>query len=69
VEGVTVREVLDAALRDRPRLRAYLLDEQGRLRPHVAIFVDGALISDRATLADPVPPAASVYVMQALSGG
>ena len=67
--GRTVREVLDAALRDQARLRAYLLDDQGRLRQHVAVFVDGALIADREGLSDPVRPDGAVFVMQALSGG
>jgi len=69
VKGATVREVLEAALAQQPQVRGYLLDDQGRLRPHVAVFVDGALVSDRTTLSDPVPPDAEVYVMQALSGG
>jgi hypothetical protein len=67
--GRTVREVLDAALRDQARLRAYVLDDQGRLRHHVAVFVDGELIADRLGLSDPVRPDGAVYVMQALSGG
>jgi len=69
VPGATVREVLEAALQDRHQLRAYVLDEQGRLRKHVAVFVDGELVTDREGLSDPVRPETSVYVMQALSGG
>jgi hypothetical protein len=68
-EGATVREVLDAALSDDHLLRSYVLDEQGRLRKHVNIYVDGTLIGDRLRLSDPVRPAAEVYVLQALSGG
>jgi len=69
VPGATVREVLEEALRERPRLRTYVLDEQGRLRHHVAVFVDGEQVADREALSDPVRPDAAVYVMQALSGG
>ena len=68
-EGGTVRAVLDAALRDDPLLRGYVVDEQGRLRKHVNVFVDGEMIADRLRLTDPVAPQSEVYVLQALSGG
>jgi sulfur-carrier protein len=69
VPGATVREALDAVFRGNPRLRGYVLDDQGALRKHVVIFVDGQAIHDRAGLTDAVQPDSSVYVMQALSGG
>ena len=69
VAGATVREALEAAFRGNPRLRGYVLDDQGRLRKHVAVFVDGALVTDRDGLRDPVRPASDIHVMQALSGG
>ena len=47
----------------------YVLDEQGALRHHVVVFVDGQLIRDRVTLADPVGEQSEIAVMQALSGG
>ncbi len=69
VAGATVREALEEVFRANPRLRGYVLDDQGRLRKHVVVFVDGELVADRVRLADPVRPASAVYVMQALSGG
>ena len=69
VEGDTVRDALAAVFGQNPRLRGYVLDDQDRLRQHVNVFVNGAVIADRATLTDPVDAAAEVYVMQALSGG
>lgn len=69
VTGDTLREVLDAALREHAGARGYVLDEQGAIRKHVAVFIDGVLARDRQTLTDAVPPTAVVYVMQALSGG
>jgi sulfur-carrier protein len=69
VSGATVREALEGVFRDHPRLRGYVLDDQGRLRRHVVVFVDGEAIADRDGLADPVRPESSIYVMQALSGG
>lgn len=69
VGGATVREALDEVFRDNPRLRAYVLDDQGRVRQHVQVFVDGEMLRDRERLSDPVKPTTQLYVMQALSGG
>ena len=68
-EGATVREVLDAVFAENPRARGYVLDEQGELRVHMVIFVDGQQVRDRKGLTDAVAPDGEVYVMQALSGG
>ena len=67
--GETLREVLDSALAEDPLLKSYILDEQGRLRRHVNIFIDGEMVKDRFRLSDPAREDAEVYVMQALSGG
>ncbi len=69
VPGATVREVLEAVFAHNQRARGYVLDDQGALRHHMVIFVDGHMITDRAQLTDPVAPDAEVHVMQALSGG
>lgn len=69
VAGETVREVLEALFADNPRLRSYLLDDQGALRQHVNVFVDGEAVVDRRSLGDAVAPDSAVVVMQALSGG
>ncbi|HUH03637.1 MAG TPA: MoaD/ThiS family protein [Kofleriaceae bacterium] len=67
--GATVREVLEAAFAENPRVRSYVLDDQGALRKHMAVFVNGEQIVDRVTLGDAVPEGAEIYIMQALSGG
>jgi sulfur-carrier protein len=67
--GSTVREVLDGVFAEYPRVRSYVLNEQGELRKHMAIFLGGAMIRDKAGLSDPVEPGTEIYVMQALSGG
>lgn len=69
VSATTVREALDDVFCANPRLRGYVLDEHGRLRKHMLIFVDGTAIHDRRSLADPVPENAEIFVLQALSGG
>jgi hypothetical protein len=69
VDGATVRAALDAYFAHHAGARAYVLDEQGALRQHVVVFVDGVQVRDRQSLDDALAPAAEVYVMQALSGG
>ena len=69
VRASTLRAALEAAFAVNPRLRGYILDEQGHLRAHVAIFIDGLRVRDRVVLDQPVQDAAAVHVMQALSGG
>ena len=67
--GTTVKEVLDSYCSRHPLVRGYVLDDQGAVRRHMAIFVDGAEIRDRVRLSDTVRAEAEIYVMQALSGG
>lgn len=54
---------------DYPGLRNYIVDEQGALRKHVNIFIDGELIEDRDRLSDAFGEQSEIYIMQALSGG
>ena len=67
--GATVGEALAAVFALQPRLRGYVLDDQGGLRRHVAVYVNGRPVGDRARLTDPVGPHDEIYVFQALSGG
>lgn len=67
--GGTVREVLDGVFDKNKVLRGYVLDEQGALRKHMGIIVDGVVLADRKKLSDAVEPDSTVYVLQALSGG
>ena len=67
--GQSVGEALAQALGNAPVLRDYVLDEQGRLRKHVTIFIDNQMIRDRAGLSDPIRADSEIFVMQALSGG
>jgi molybdopterin synthase sulfur carrier subunit len=67
--AATVREALDHAFAANPRLRSYLLDEHGRLRKHVTVFVNNRTVADRLALTDRLAPDDEVFVFQALSGG
>jgi molybdopterin converting factor small subunit len=52
-----------------PRLRSYILDDQGCVRRHVSIYVNAEHIRDRERLSDPVGEDDEIFVFQALSGG
>ena len=68
-EAGTVAELVQALDAQWPGLGFYITDERGQLRQHVAVWVDGQLVKDRATLQDAVPENATVDILQALSGG
>ncbi len=67
--GGTVRDALEGAFASNQRLRTYVLDDQGHLRKHMSVLVDGKAIVDRTRQSDPVVPTSQIWVMQALSGG
>ena len=68
-DGGTVREVLGHVFAVQDRLGSYVLDDQGALRKHMTILVDGRRIGDVERLSDAVSPTSEIWVMQALSGG
>lgn len=67
--GDTAGEALADVFRSHPRLKGYVLDEQGALRRHVCLFLDGNRLAHATALAAPVTATSELYVMQALSGG
>ncbi len=69
VEGDTVRSALDEAFHAYPKLRGYILTEQGSLHRHMAVIVNGESTLDRESLSQAVGPGDEIYIMQALSGG
>jgi sulfur-carrier protein len=69
VPGATVREVLDELERRYPGLSSYIVDETGRLRRHVNVFIGDEPIRDRGGLGDALAPDDRVSILQALSGG
>lgn len=65
----SVREALDHIFAVNPQLRFYIVDEQGRLRKHVNVYVNDRPVTDRIALSDAVAPSDEIFVFQALSGG
>jgi carotenoid cleavage dioxygenase-like enzyme len=64
-----LRAALDDAFALNPALRGYVLDDQGHLRAHVAVFIDGHRHVDRIALTAELGVDSTVHVLQALSGG
>ena len=69
IAGSTLRDVLDGYFRENERARGYVLDEQGKVRQHMLVFIDGEMARDRDRLSDPVQENSLIDVIQALSGG
>jgi hypothetical protein len=69
VSAATLDEALRAVFASHPQVRDYVLDEQGELRKHVVVFIDGERARDRRLLSDPVGAGSQIYVLQALTGG
>lgn len=69
VDAPTLEAALAAAFRAAPALRGYVLDEQGAVRKHVAVFVNGEMIPSRSELGRPLAPGDRIMVIQALTGG
>jgi len=68
-QAATLRGALEAAFALNPRLRGYVLDDQGHMRANVVAFIDGRRCLNRIVLDDPLAPDSRVHVLQALSGG
>jgi sulfur carrier protein ThiS len=69
VDGTTLRAALDRAFEAAPALKNYVLDEQGAVRKHVAVFVNAQMIASRTQLDVPLREHDKVMVIQALTGG
>ncbi|GAB3654566.1 MoaD/ThiS family protein [Ramlibacter alkalitolerans] len=69
VQAQTLGAALEAAFRAAPALKAYVLDEQGAVRKHVAVFLNGDMLPRETALAQAVAAQDRVMVIQALTGG
>ena len=65
-EGATLGAALDDLERRFPGIRFRMIDEQGQVRRHMRIFVDGQQVFD---LARPLSGREEICIVQALSGG
>ncbi len=70
-DAATVGEVFERLHACHPGIVERALDEQGQVRPHVNIFVDGqsTRAGSRLGLQTPVRAGAEVWILPAVSGG
>lgn len=69
VPAGTLASVLDHAFAAEPGLRHYVLDDQGHIRKHVAVFINGAMHQQRQHMGIDVVDGTKVLVIQCLTGG
>ncbi len=65
LEGGTVVDVLHALEAAHPAVAGWVLDERGRIREHVNVFVNGDQGREEST----VGPVDCVHVLPAITGG
>lgn len=65
LDGATVGDVLRALESRWPKTVGWVLDEQGRVRRHVNVFVNGERVREDAA----VTSADHVHVLPSISGG
>jgi sulfur-carrier protein len=65
VAGATVAELLCELERDQPALAGWILDERGRVRRHINVFVN----AEQAREDDAVAAGDCVEILPAISGG
>lgn len=64
-EGATVADVLRELENAHPAVRGWVLDERGRIRRHINVFVNG----ERGEVGTGVGPGDRLEVIPAISGG
>jgi molybdopterin synthase sulfur carrier subunit len=65
VDGATVADLLRELERTYPAVGGWILDERGRIRRHINVFVNG----ERGREGTPVGPDDRIEVLPAISGG
>jgi sulfur-carrier protein len=64
-----VRALLKALWQLHPSLQDRVVDEQGRIRPHINIFVGSEAIRLTGEQDTPVPDGSEILIVPAVSGG
>ena len=65
-QGDTLEQLLAELERSYPGIRFRMIDEQGRIRPHIRIFINA---QEAPTLTTPLANGDVVHLICALSGG
>jgi molybdopterin synthase sulfur carrier subunit len=64
--SATLSDLLAGLDSAHPGIRFRMQDEQGKLRPHIQVFINAAVQRDPSAI---LPPHADVMIVAALSGG
>lgn len=65
IDGATVSDVLKALEREHPPIAGWVLDERGRIREHVNVFVNGSQGEEQTQVVE----SDCVHVLPAITGG
>jgi molybdopterin converting factor small subunit len=65
LDGATVGEVIRRLELEHPSIEGWILDERGRVRAHVNVFVNGERMREDAVVA----PGDVLHVLPSISGG
>jgi molybdopterin converting factor small subunit len=68
-DGTTLSEVLESLERAHPGISARVLDDQGRLRRFVNVYVNDDDVRFADGLSTPTPDGAGVSIIPAVAGG
>jgi len=69
VEGATLAEVIDALEKDHAGIRARILDDEGKLRRFVNLYVNEEDVRFAEGLATAIPDGGNVSIIPAVAGG
>ena len=69
VPGATVGEALEAAFRIHPELRLRLVDDEGRVHRHLAVFLGETAVRREGVTALAVAPGDTLTFIEAIGGG
>ncbi|MFC2177201.1 molybdopterin synthase sulfur carrier subunit [Actinomycetota bacterium] len=69
VTAATLGDAVQAAIADHPDLEIRLVDTEGRLHPHLLLFVDGEQVARADAMALPVAGDARIDVLVSVVGG
>jgi molybdopterin converting factor small subunit/photosystem II stability/assembly factor-like uncharacterized protein len=65
IDGSTVSEVISKLEQDNPAILGWVLDEQGSIRPHVNVFLNGEKTDENASVSE----RDDIQIIHAISGG
>lgn len=68
-EANSLKDLLRKMDERRPLFSTYIIEDNGSIRKHVNIFIDGEVLSDKSHTDVQLKSGSQVHIMQALSGG